>query len=87
MKNKTLKNIFIALVFIFLFLPIIILVIYSFNTSKMNIIFEGFTFEWYKTMLTNTDLLEAFANTLIIAITRMVSVGSISAAIIFHLKD
>ena len=82
MKNKTLKNIFIALVFIFLFLPIIILVIYSFNTSKMNIIFEGFTFEWYKTMLTNTDLLEAFANTLIIAITSTIAstiIGTIGA--------
>ena len=82
MKNKTLKNIFIALVFIFLFLPIIILVLYSFHTSKMNIIFEGFTFEWYKTMLTNTDLLEAFANTLIIAITSTIAstiIGTIGA--------
>ncbi len=72
MKNKTLKNLFVALVFIFLFLPIVILIAYSFNTSKMNIIFEGFTLEWYKTMLTNTDLLEAFGNTMIIAITSTV---------------
>ena len=72
MKNKTLKNLFVALVFIFLFIPIVILIAYSFNTSKMNIIFEGFTLEWYKTMLTNTDLLEAFGNTMIIAITSTV---------------
>lgn len=68
MKNKHLKNIFIALVFIFLYLPIIILVIYSFNSSKMNIIFEGFTLEWYKRLLCNNDLLEAFFNTMIIAV-------------------
>lgn len=68
MRNKTLKNIFIGLVFIFLYLPIIILVIYSFNTSKMNIIFEGFTLSWYKSLFTNKDLLEAFFNTMIIAI-------------------
>lgn len=82
MKNKTLKNIFITLVFIYLFLPIIILVIYSFNSSKMNIIFEGFTLEWYKIMLTNKDLLEAFTNTLIIAITSTIVstiIGTIGA--------
>ncbi len=82
MKNKTLKNLFIVLVFIFLFLPIIILVAYSFNTSKMNIIFEGFTFDWYKTMLTNTDLLDAFKNTMIIAVTSTVVstiIGTIGA--------
>ncbi len=69
MKNKYLKNLFIALVFFFLYLPIIILVVFSFNTSKMNIIFEGFTLKWYKILLHNRDLLEAFINTMIIAIT------------------
>lgn len=82
MKSKTLKNLFIILVFIFLFLPIIILVVYSFNKSRMNIIFEGFTLEWYKTMFTNRDLLEAFTNTMIIAITSTVVstiIGTIGA--------
>ena len=68
MKNKILKNGFVGLVFFFLYLPIIILVIYSFNTSKMNIIFEGFTFKWYRILFHNGDLLEAFINTMIIAV-------------------
>lgn len=68
MKHRTLKNFVIALILFFLYLPIIILVIYSFNTSKMNVIFEGFTFDWYKTLFNNTDLIEAFINTMIIAI-------------------
>ena len=72
MKNKILKNGFVGLVFFFLYLPIIILVIYSFNTSKMNIIFEGFTLRWYKILFHNRDLLEAFMNTMIIAITSTV---------------
>ena len=69
MKNKYLKNIFVGLVFFFLYLPIIILVILSFNTSKMNIIFEGFTLKWYNVLFHNRDLLEAFINTMIIAVT------------------
>ena len=68
MKHKKLKNFYIGLVFLFLYLPIIILVIYSFNTSKMNIIFEGFTLDWYKNLFQNKELLEAFFNTMIIAV-------------------
>lgn len=82
MKHKILKNIFISLVFIFLYLPIIILVIYSFNNSKMNIIFEGFTLKWYKELFQNTNLINAFLNTMIIAITSTITstiVGTISA--------
>lgn len=69
MKNKYLKNFFIGLVFLFLYLPIIILIIFSFNTSRMNIIFEDFTVDWYHTLFQNRDLLNAFLNTMIIAVT------------------
>lgn len=72
MKNKTLKNLFIVLVFIFLYLPIIALIAFSFNDSKLNIIFEGFTFKWYKILFTNTTLLDALKNTLIVAVTSTV---------------
>jgi len=82
MKNKILKNLFVGLVFIFLYLPIIILVIYSFNSSEMNIIFEDFTFNWYKTLFQNTNLINAFINTLIVAISSTIVstiIGTISA--------
>ena len=82
MKNKILKNLFIVLVFIFLYLPILALIAFSFNDSKLNIVFEGFTLEWYKTLFTNTTLLESLGNTLIVAITSTVIstiVGTIAA--------
>ena len=63
-------------------MPIIVLVAFSFNTSKMNIIFTGFTFEWYGKLFENRDLLEAFRNTLIIAsLSTVIStiIGTISA--------
>ena len=72
MKHKGLKNLLIGLVLFFLYLPIIILVLYSFNNSRMNVMWEGFTFDWYKNLFTNTDLIEAFINTMIIAITSTV---------------
>ena len=81
-KNTLSKNIIIVLTFIFLYAPIIVLVIYSFNKSRMNVIFTGFTFDWYKRLFHNTDLLEAFKNTLLIAgISTLTStiIGTISA--------
>ena len=63
MKKKLGKNVFIILVFIFLYLPILALVAFSFNNSKLNIIFEGFTLKWYKILFTNTSLLLRLNNT------------------------
>ncbi len=82
MKNKFLNNLFVILVFLFLYLPIIVLIIYSFNSSQMNIIFENWTFDWYKEILHNSDLIEAFSNTLLVAVISTVTstiLGTISA--------
>ena len=82
MKNKFIKNLIVFLVFLFLYLPIIILVVYSFNSSKMNILFESFTFDWYKNLTSNSDLIEAFRNTIIVAFTSTIIstiIGTISA--------
>lgn len=81
-KGKISKNIIIILTILFLYAPIIVLVLFSFNESKMNIIFTGFTFKWYGELFKNTDLLEAFFNTIIIAFTSTIVstiIGTISA--------
>ena len=52
----------------FLFLPIFVLVLFSFNQSEMNIVFTGFTAEWYDKMWKNAELMDAFRNTLFIAV-------------------
>ncbi|MCH4169023.1 MAG: ABC transporter permease subunit [Streptococcaceae bacterium] len=67
-KGKLFKNIFIGLVCLFLYLPIVIVVIFSFNTSKMNILFEGFTTSWYGTMLDNRPLMEALWHSLYVGV-------------------
>lgn len=81
-KNKGLKNIYISLVFLFLYLPIIVLVFFSFNTSKLNILFEGFTLKWYAELFHNSTLLEALKNTLIVSVvstTVSTIIGTLSA--------
>ncbi len=81
-KGKTFGRIYSCFVYLFLYLPIFVVIAFSFNTSKRNIVFEGFTFEWYGKMLQNTRLIEALKNTLIVASTSTiiaVVVGTIGA--------
>lgn len=81
-NNKVLDNIVIGIVLLFLFLPIFVLILFSFNTSQLNITFEGFTLKWYLELFKNTTLLLALKNTLIVAgISTLVStvIGTISA--------
>jgi putrescine transport system permease protein len=53
--------------FAFLYLPIVILVIYSFNASKLVTVWGGFSLQWYGTMLRNQQLLDAAWVTLRVA--------------------
>lgn len=64
-----------ALVLAFLYLPIVLLVAYSFNTSRLNVVWEGFTVRWYREMLANEPLLRALKNSVVIAgVTAILSV-------------
>lgn len=48
-------------------MPIFVLVVFSFNKSKLNATFTGFTLDWYKNLINNVQILEALKNSLIIA--------------------
>lgn len=65
-----LSIVFCTLVYLFLFLPISVIVVNSFNatTSKPYLRWKGFTFDWYGELFQNGDLLSAFGNTMIIAV-------------------
>lgn len=51
----------------FLYIPIALLVVFSFNASRLNIRWEGFSTQWYFALLSNKTLLTAFQNSLIVA--------------------
>ena len=60
-------KIWLLAVFIFLYAPLVALVAFSFNNSKRNIVWQGFTLDYYRKLFRNEDLLIAFANSLTIA--------------------
>ncbi|MBQ5673183.1 MAG: ABC transporter permease, partial [Phascolarctobacterium sp.] len=51
----------------FLYLPLLILALYSFNESRINAVWSGFTFDWYLSLFKNRRVLEALTNSLIVA--------------------
>lgn len=62
-KTKALGPIsvlFACLVYLFLYLPIIMVIIYSFNSKSNNLVFEGFSLEGYRALLNNDALLDSF---------------------------
>jgi len=54
-------------VFAFLYIPIALLVVFSFNSSRLNIRWEGFSTKWYEALFSNKTLIAAFENSLIVA--------------------
>ncbi len=54
-------------IYLFLYIPILVLVIYSFNNTRFSTNWQGFTLTWYGKLFTDGPLMEAFANSLIIA--------------------
>ena len=67
MIRKYLQKIYLALIFILLYAPIVTLVVLSFNQSKTRAKWGGFTLKWYKELFRNEQIMSAFYTTLIIA--------------------
>lgn len=68
MVKKAISNAYMALIFLFLYLPIFVLVILSFNDSKTRVAWGGFTFKWYMECFKSETIMSAFVTTLQITI-------------------
>jgi spermidine/putrescine transport system permease protein len=66
-KNSLALKLFAYAVYAFLYLPLLIVVIYSFNDSRLNAEWVGFTLSWYDKLMHNDEMLKAAGNSLIIA--------------------
>lgn len=65
---KNSKRLYIILMLLFLYAPIIVLMVYSFNDSRMMGGWSGFTFKWYKELFNEQEVLMALNNTIVIAV-------------------
>ena len=71
-----------ALVFGFLYLPVLILIVFSFNDTRSVAVFTGFSTQWYSTLIANEELLDAARNSLLVGLVAMVAstvIGTMTA--------
>ena len=83
---KKMSKIYTALIFAFLFAPIVILLVFSFNASKSLSVFSGFSFKWYRELLKDGETLISLKNTLILAFSASIisTVMGTAAAVGMH---
>lgn len=74
---KKLSKVYMALVLLFLYVPIFVLIVFSFNSTKSRSVFSEFTLNWYIQLFHNELILKSLMNTLIIA-----AIASVAATIL-----
>ncbi|MGB5822914.1 MAG: ABC transporter permease [Proteocatella sp.] len=87
--KESAANIYSFLVYLFLYLPIIVLIVFSFNDSKYRGNWSGFTLRWYQELFADPDIIRALYTTLIVATISSVAatvIGTITAVGIHSLR-
>ena len=74
---KTLSKVYMGLVLMFLYVPIFVLIVFSFNETKSRSVFSGFTLDWYAKLFRNEVIISSLMNTIIIAV-----IASIAATLL-----
>jgi len=65
---KYISRIYICFIFAILYIPILTLIVFSFNSANSTAVFEGFDLRWYKELFNSPKTFEALTNTLILAV-------------------
>lgn len=68
MVKKSLSRIYLAIIFLFLYLPIGVLIVLSFNNSLSRVKWGGFTTEWYRNLVSDPTIMNAFYTTILITV-------------------
>ena len=87
--KKALSNLYIALIMIFLYAPMLVMIILSFNESASTSVMTGFSLKWYGELFNDTSTLTALRNTLVLAIVSSIIstiIGTAAAVGISNMK-
>ena len=84
--NSLFNRIFTALVFIFLYAPIVVLIVFSFNAGNSSSVWKGFSLDWYVQLFQNRLIMQSVYTTLLVSIlaTAIATVAGTFAAIGFY---
>lgn len=88
-KNTCGENFLTVLTYIFLYLPIIVLIVFSFNASKSRTVWSGFTLDWYTKLMSDSTVISSLEVTLLVSVLAAVIsaiVGTFAAIGFFNMK-
>ncbi len=66
-KNSKLSGLYLGIVFLFMYLPVAVVVAFSFNESRLPVKFTGFSLKWYQELIGDSAMIDALGNSLILA--------------------
>ncbi|ATW45120.1 spermidine/putrescine ABC transporter permease PotC [Glaesserella parasuis] len=87
--NRVLKSFFMFVVYAFLYIPIIILIINSFNADRYGLSWKGFSWNWYERLFNNDTLIQAATNSITIAFfsaTFATLIGALTAIALYRYR-
>ncbi|AIK16701.1 spermidine/putrescine ABC transporter permease PotC [Glaesserella parasuis] len=87
--NRVLKSFFMFVVYAFLYIPIIILIINSFNADRYGLSWKGFSWNWYERLFNNDTLTQAATNSITIAFfsaTFATLIGALTAIALYRYR-
>ncbi|MEG0755297.1 MAG: ABC transporter permease [Oscillospiraceae bacterium] len=88
-KNGVLNRFFMLLVGLFLYAPIFVLIVFSFNATKSRTVWAGFTLDWYGKLFQNTRIMDALTTTLLVSVLAAIIatlLGTMAAIGFFSMK-
>ncbi|WP_297871356.1 extracellular solute-binding protein [uncultured Oscillibacter sp.] len=85
-RNSIVSRVFTALVFLFLYAPIFLLIVFSFNRGNSNVVWSGFSLDWYRELFRNRLIMRSVYTTLLVSLlaTAIATVAGTFAAIGFY---
>ena len=87
--EKNISRVWLALVYLFLYIPLFFLIVFSFNSTRQDSIFTGFSMRWYQALLDDSRLVEGFFLSLKVALitgTLSVVLGSFAAFVLVRYR-
>lgn len=89
--KKAIGNLFMGLIYLILYLPLIVMLIFSFNSGRSTSVFKGFSFKWYAELFTNSaDIGVPVRNTLFLALLSAAVatvIGTAAAVYIYYVRS
>ena len=88
-KSRGFNRVLMALIFLFLYAPIFVLIVFSFNDSSSRTVWQGFTMRWYEELVRDRAITSALWTTLLVSLLATViatAAGTMAAVGLFHMK-